>query len=63
MPLVDMMRTKSLLYSAKEDVSGENQAENSYTEAALFVEFLHDSKWGAAKFQEFVHAVGMTPAE
>jgi len=61
-PLVDMITTKSLLYSAKEDVSGENQASNSYTEAALFVEFLHESKFGAPKFQEYLHAVGMTPA-
>jgi hypothetical protein len=60
-PLVDMMKTESLLYSAKEDVSGEDQAENSYLEAALFIEFLHESKWAAPKFQEFLHAVGMTP--
>jgi hypothetical protein len=28
----------------------------------LFVEFLRESKWGAPKFQEYIHAVGMTPA-
>jgi hypothetical protein len=61
-PLVDMMKTQSLLYSAKEDVSGEDQAENGYTEAALFIEFLRESKWGAPKFLDFIHAVGMTPA-
>ncbi len=59
--ITDMMKTKSLLYSAKEDVSGEDVAENSYTQAALFVEFLRESKWSAPKFQEYVHAVGMTP--
>jgi hypothetical protein len=61
-PLVDMMKTESLLYSAKEDVSGEDQAESGYLQAALFIEFLRESKWAAPKFQEFIHAVGMTPA-
>ena len=60
-PLVEMMKTESLLYSAEEDVSGEDKADSAYTQAALFIEFLRESKWGAPKFLDFVHAVGMTP--
>ncbi len=58
-PLVDFVKIKSLLFSAKEDRKGGDEAAAHYDLAALLIEFLHDSKFGKDKFQDFVHAVGL----
>jgi hypothetical protein len=57
--LVDFIKIKSLLFSAKEDIKGGDEAAGHYELAALLIEFLHDSKFGKAKFLDFVHAVGL----
>ena len=57
--LVDFIKIKSLLFSAKEDKKGGDEAASHYELAALLIEFLHDSKFGKDKFQEFVHTVGL----
>jgi hypothetical protein len=61
MPLADFVRVPSLLYSAKTDVKGGDAATDQYIEAALFIEFLHDSKWSKDKFQDAIHALGLAP--
>lgn len=60
--LADFVKIRSLLFSAKEDVKGGNEAAGHYQLAAVLIEFLHDSKFGKDKFQDFVHAVGLVPA-
>jgi len=57
--LVDFIKIKSLLWSAAEDKKGGDEAASHYDLAALLIEFLHDSKFGKDKFQEFVQAVGL----
>jgi hypothetical protein len=61
MPLADFVRVPSLLYSSKVDVKGGDAAGDQYIEAALFIEFLHDSKWSKDKFQDAIHALGLAP--
>ncbi len=61
-PLRDFVKIRSLLFSAKEDVKGGDEAAGHYQLAALLIEFLHDSKFGKEKFQDFVHAVGLAAA-
>jgi hypothetical protein len=61
-PLAEFFAVESLLYSAQDDKSGESKAESQYTQAALFIEFLRESKLAPAKFQDFVHAIGLVPA-
>ncbi len=61
-PLAEFVTTPSLISSGrKEDVSGGSAASNAYDQAALLIEFLRESKWGKAKFQEFIHTVGLVP--
>lgn len=57
--LVDFIKIPSLLFSAKEDKKGGDEAASQYELAALLIEFLHDSKFGKAKFQDFVRAIGL----
>jgi hypothetical protein len=57
-PLARFVETKSLLFSAKAGVSGDDAASSQYDQAALLIEFLRESKALADKFQDFVHAVG-----
>ena len=62
MPLPEFMRVKSLLFSSKaDDKSGGDEAGDQYELAALLIEFVRESKFGKAKFQDFIHAVGVTP--
>jgi len=58
-PLVDFIKIRSLLFSPKDDKKGGDEAAAHYDLAALLIEFLHDSKFGKDKFQDFVHAVGL----
>lgn len=58
-PLVDFIKIRSLLFSPKEDKKGGDEAASHYDLAALLIEFLHESKFGKARFQDFVHAVGL----
>jgi hypothetical protein len=59
--LVDFIKIKSLLWSAEEDKKGGDEAASHYDLAALLIEFLHESKFGKDKFQDFVHTVGLVP--
>jgi hypothetical protein len=59
--LVDFIKIKSLLWSAAEDKKGGDEAASHYDLAALLIEFLHESKFGKDKFQDFVHTVGLVP--
>ena len=43
------------------DVKGGNQAGDLYKQAALFIEFMRESKLGKDKFQEFVRTMGAVP--
>jgi hypothetical protein len=62
MPLAEFVKMKSLLYSSNnDDVKGSDQAHEMYLQAALFIEFLRESKWGKEKFQSAVHALGNAP--
>lgn len=58
-PLVDFVKIRSLLFSPKDDKKGGDEAATHYDLAALLIEFLHESKFGKDKFQEFVHTVGL----
>lgn len=61
-PFREFVQIQSMLYSADQDnVSGESSAGNNYTQAASIIAFLHDSKFGRDRFQEFVHAMGRVP--
>ncbi|HPF13443.1 MAG: hypothetical protein H6830_06670 [Planctomycetes bacterium] len=44
-----------------ERVTGGSDAGESYAQAAALIEFARHSKFGAAKFQEFVHTMGAVP--
>jgi hypothetical protein len=56
--LAEFVAIPSLLMSAGEDKKGGDEAGDHYKQAALLVEFLRDSKWKPALFQEYLHAVG-----
>jgi hypothetical protein len=62
LPLVELLQRKSLLWSSSEDrKEGGSEASDLYTEAALLIEFLRESKWGAGKFERFLEVVGRVP--
>jgi hypothetical protein len=61
-PLEELVQVQSLLFSAKEDAKGGDAAGDQYKEAALFIEFLHESKWAKPKFQDAIHALGNAAA-
>lgn len=60
-PLRELMQLKSLLYSSEDDAKGGSKASDHYTEAALLIEFLRESKFGKERFMDFVHEVGAVP--
>ncbi len=62
MPLVDFVQLESLLHSSEEErASGGSEAADLYHQAALFVEFLRESKWGKGKFESFLQTLGHAP--
>lgn len=61
-PLREFMGIRSLVFSSKaDDKSGADEAGSQYELAALFIEFMRESKFGKAKFPDFVRAVGAVP--
>jgi hypothetical protein len=57
--LAEFMGIESLLFSSKkEDKSGADEAGSQYELAALFTEFMRESKFGKAKFPAYIRAVG-----
>lgn len=62
-PLSKFVTLQSLIFSnpTSERDESDDTAGNQYKQAALFVEFLSKSKFGKAKFQEYIHAVGAVP--
>jgi hypothetical protein len=60
-PLRQFVAIESLLMSAAEDVKGGNEAGDHYKQAALLIEFLRESRFGKARFEEFLHAAGSVP--
>jgi len=60
--LAELLKIESLLWSpSAEDKKTEGRASGNYCEAALLIEFVHDSKWSRGKFQDWIHAVGVCP--
>lgn len=57
-PLAQFVTLPSLLYSADEKAAKGDASSEHYHEAALLIEFLRESKWGKAKFQDFLHTIG-----
>jgi len=57
-PLAEFVKMKSLIYSTDEKAAKGDSAEENYHQAALLIEFLRESKWGKAHFQDFVHTIG-----
>ncbi|MBL8692476.1 MAG: hypothetical protein JNJ88_00105 [Planctomycetes bacterium] len=57
-PLGEFIKIPSLLYSAKEDRKGGDEATDHYSEAALLIEFLRESPFGKAKFDRFLKTLG-----
>jgi len=58
MPIDRFVTIESLLLSTPDGVKGANEAGDLCKQAALLIEFLHESEWGKDRFQEFLHAVG-----
>jgi len=56
--LAEFVKMPSLLYSADEKAAKGDTAAENYHLAALLIEFLRESKWGKAHFQDFLHVVG-----
>lgn len=61
MKLVEFVAIESLLWSAKDDKKGGDEASSSYALAALLVEYVRESKETKGKFLDWVHAVGVCP--
>jgi hypothetical protein len=62
LPLTELIQRKSLLWSSAESrKEGGSEASDLYTQAALFIEFLRESKWGKDKFEPFLQTVGRAP--
>lgn len=61
MPLRDFFQVRTLAFEGSDDVKGGNQAGDLYKTAALFIEFMRESKFGKDHFQEFVHKMGRVP--
>jgi hypothetical protein len=60
-PLSEFIGIESLLMSSDEDAPMGDQAEASYEQAALLIEFLRESKWAKDKFPAFLQRVGRIP--
>lgn len=56
--LREFVAIPSLLMSAEQDIKGGNEAGDHYKEAALLIEFLRESRFGKAKFPDFLQQVG-----
>ena len=61
MPLRDFFQVRSLINEGSDDVKGGNQAGDLYKMAALFIEFMRESKFGKEHFDVFVHKMGAVP--
>jgi hypothetical protein len=61
-PLRQFVEIPSLLMSAAEDDKGGDEAGDHYKQAALLIEFLRESKFGARGFPAFLDAVGRARA-
>ena len=60
--LADLFARESLLWSSAEDrKEGGSEASDLYTLAALFIEFLRESRWGKERFPRFLEVVGRAP--
>ncbi|MBI5364567.1 MAG: hypothetical protein HZA53_15425 [Planctomycetes bacterium] len=59
--LAEFIAVKSLLRDAKTDKKSGDTAMSQYLQAALLIEFVHESKWSKDKFQDWVHAIGLCP--
>lgn len=61
--LAEFMQIQSLLFSATTDSkSGADEASTHYDLAGFLIEFLRESDFSKARFQEWLHAVGSTRA-
>jgi hypothetical protein len=62
-PLAKFVTLQSLIFSNPKDEkdSSDEAPANQYNQAALLVEFLSKSKFGKAKFLDYIHAVGAVP--
>jgi hypothetical protein len=59
LPLPALFERESLLHSSEDErKEGGSEASDLYTQAALFAEFLRESKWGKDKFPRFLTTVG-----
>jgi hypothetical protein len=60
-PLRDLIAIDSLLATGAGDVKKGGEAGSLYSQAAMVIEFVRESKWSKDKFLEWVHAVGNCP--
>lgn len=61
--LVEFVTVESLLFSATdEDKRSDDRASSGYSQAALLIEFVMESKWSKPKFQDWLHALGKCPS-
>jgi len=60
-PLREFVQLRSLLHSSEDDIRGGSKAADHYKQAALFIEFLRESKFGQGKFESFLYTVGNLP--
>jgi len=61
MPLREFFQVETLAFAGSDNIKGGNQAGALYKMAALFIEFVRESKLGEDRFQDFVHTMGKTP--
>ncbi|MBL8859606.1 MAG: hypothetical protein JNL28_13950 [Planctomycetes bacterium] len=59
--LPELIAMPSLIASGADDVKEGNKAGSLYTQAALLIEFVRESKWSKDKFLDWVHAIGNCP--
>ena len=60
-PLPEIMEIESLLMSSDADAKGGDGAGDNYKQAALLVEFVRESKFGKAKFADYIQRMGRVP--
>lgn len=62
LPLPELFQRRSLIFSSSENrKEGGSEASDLYTQSALLIEFLRESKWGKDKFARFLQTVGRAP--
>lgn len=61
MPLRDFFQVKTLAFKGSDDIKGGNQAGDLYKMAALFIEFMRESKFAKEHFADFIQKMGRTP--